>query len=159
VTNFTKWLFEAENLIVLSFRHPPASLPPMDAILPVLLFVAIAAAVSVGLVVFAEAVGPRRSGAVKEMPYESGMDPVHDTRRRFDVRFHLVAITFLVFDVELLFLYPWAVASRSAAGVDAAVADGLVSSRGLVFAAAMLFIALVIVGFAYDWRKGVFRWR
>ena len=48
------------------------------------------------------------------MPYESGMDPVHDTRRRFDVRFHLVAITFLVFDVELLFLYPWAVASRSA---------------------------------------------
>ena len=59
------------------------------------------------------------------MPYESGMDPVHDTRRRFDVRFHLVAITFLVFDVELLFLYPWAEASRSPAGVDAAVADGL----------------------------------
>ena len=82
----------------------------MDAILPVLLFVAIAAAVSVGLVVAAQLIGPRRSGAVKEMPYESGMDPVHDTRRRFDVRFHLVAITFLVFDVELLFLYPWAVA-------------------------------------------------
>jgi NADH:ubiquinone oxidoreductase subunit 3 (subunit A) len=51
------------------------------------------------------------------------------------------------------------VASRSPAGVDAAVADGLVSSRGLVFAGAMLFTALVIVGFAYDWRKGVFRWR
>ena len=66
---------------------------------------------------------------------------------------------FLVFDVELLFLYPWAVASRSDAGIDAAVHDGLVSSRGLVFAGAMLFIALVIVGFAYDWRKGVFRWR
>jgi len=129
----------------------------MDAILPVLLFVAIAAAVSVGLVVFAELIGPSRRG--KEMPYESGMDPVHDTRRRFDVRFHLVAITFLVFDVELLFLYPWAVASRSPAGVDAAVAGGLVSSRGLVFAGAMLFTALVIVGFAYDWRKGVFRWR
>ena len=133
--------------------------PAMDAILPVLLFVAIAAAVSVGLLVFAQLVGPRRSGAVKEMPYESGMDPVHDTRRRFDVRFHLVAITFLVFDVELLFLYPWAVASRSRAGIDAAVADGLVSSRGLVFTGAMAFIALVIVGFAYDWRKGVFRWR
>ena len=96
---------------------------------------------------------------MKEMPYESGMDPVHDTRRRFDVRFHLVAITFLVFDVELLFLYPWAVASRSAAGIDTAVGDGVVSSRGLVFGGAMLFIALVIVGFAYDWRKGVFRWR
>ena len=74
----------------------------MDAILPVLLFVAIAAAVSIGLLVAAQLIGPRRSGAVKEMPYESGMDPVHDTRRRFDVRFHLVAITFLVFDVELL---------------------------------------------------------
>jgi NADH-quinone oxidoreductase subunit A len=105
-------------------------------------------------------IGPnKRTNRVKEMPYESGMDPVHDTRRRFDVRFHLVAITFLVFDVELLFLYPWAVASRSAAGVDAAVSQGLVSSRGLVFAGAMAFIALVVVGFAYDWRKGVFRWR
>ena len=132
----------------------------MEAILPVLLFVAIAAAVSVGLVVGAGLVGPgRRTSRVKEMPYESGMDPVHDTRRRFDVRFHLVAITFLVFDVELLFLYPWAVASRSAAGVDAAVAGGLVSGRGIVFAGAMAFIALVVIGFAYDWRKGVFKWR
>jgi NADH-quinone oxidoreductase subunit A len=131
----------------------------MEAILPVLLFVAIAAAVSVGLVFAAGLIGPNRASAVKEMPYESGMDPVHDTRRRFDVRFHLVAITFLVFDVELLFLYPWAVASRSPAGIDAAVSEGLVSCRGLVFAGAMLFISLVVVGFAYDWRKGVFRWR
>lgn len=131
----------------------------MTAILPVLLFVLVAAGVSVGLVTVAQAIGPRRSGAVKEMPYESGMDPVHDTRRRFDVRFHLVAITFLVFDVELLFLYPWAVASRAPAGIQAAVDSGAVSSRGLVFAAALVFIALVVVGFAYDWRKGVFRWR
>ncbi|MBU6276351.1 MAG: NADH-quinone oxidoreductase subunit A [Planctomycetes bacterium] len=131
----------------------------MDAILPVLLFVAISAAVAVGLVGAAGLVGPKRTSAVKQMPYESGMDPVHDTRRRFDVRFHLVAITFLVFDVELLFLYPWAVASRSSAGIDGAVRDGLVSGRGLVFGAAMAFIAMVIVGFAYDWRKGVFRWR
>jgi NADH-quinone oxidoreductase subunit A len=131
----------------------------MEAILPVLLFVLIAAAVSVGLVVFAELIGPKRVTAVKEMPYESGMDPIHDTKRRFDVRFHLVAITFLVFDVELLFLYPWAVASRSKAGIDAAVTEGLVSGGGLVFAGAMAFTALVVVGFAYDWRKGVFRWR
>jgi NADH-quinone oxidoreductase subunit A len=156
VTNFTK-SFPAADFCNSAASDAPAD--AMDAILPVLLFVAIAAAVSVGLVVAAQLIGPRRSGAVKEMPYESGMDPVHDTRRRFDVRFHLVAITFLVFDVELLFLYPWAVASRSAAGVDAAVAGGLVASRGLVFAGAMAFIALVIVGFAYDWRKGVFRWR
>ena len=102
----------------------------MDAILPVLLFVAIAAVVSVSLIILPLVVAPRRRGAVKEMPYESGMDPIHDTRRRFDVRFHLVAITFLVFDVELLFLYPWAVASRSAAGIDAAVADGLIAKIG-----------------------------
>jgi NADH-quinone oxidoreductase subunit A len=161
VTNFTKSVPAAENHVSARLPKPPNALPEvsMDAILPVLLFVAIAAAVSVGLLVAANLIGPRRSGAVKEMPYESGMDPVHDTRRRFDVRFHLVAITFLVFDVELLFLYPWAVASRSAAGLDAAVQGGLVSSRGLVFGGVMLFIALVIVGFAYDWRKGVFRWR
>jgi NADH-quinone oxidoreductase subunit A len=161
VTNFTKWP-PAADFSVLSVLQTPSSEPSqpvMDAILPVLLFVVIAAAVSVGLVVFAELVGPKRHGAVKEMPYESGMDPIHDTRRRFDVRFHLVAITFLVFDVELLFLYPWAVASRSAAGIDAAVADGFVSGRGLVFMAAMVFTSLVIVGFAYDWKKGVFRWR
>lgn len=131
----------------------------MNPILPVILFVAIAAAVSVGLVVVAGLVGPKRSTPVKAMPYESGMDPVHDTRRRFDVRFHLVAITFLVFDVELLFLYPWAVASRSPAGIDAAVAEGSVGGRGLVFAGAMVFLALMVAGFAYDWKKGVFRWR
>jgi NADH-quinone oxidoreductase subunit A len=131
----------------------------METILPVLLFVVIAAAVSASLLVLPLVVAPRRKSAVKEMPYESGMDPVHDTRRRFDVRFHLVAVTFLVFDVELLFLYPWAVASRSPAGIDAAVAEGVISGRGLAFGGGLVFILLMVVGFAYDWRKGVFRWR
>ena len=94
------------------------------------------------------------------MPYESGMDPIHDTHRRFDVRFYLVAIMFLVFDVELLFLYPWAVASRAKSlGMDAAVAENLVESRNLVFAEVMVFIGLLTLGFVYAWRKGVFRWR
>ena len=99
------------------------------------------------------------------MPYESGMDPIHDTRRRFDIRFHLVAIAFLVFDVELLFIYPWAVASRGKVGngdlsaVDAAINSGWVECRDLVFAGVMLFVALLALGFAYDWRKGVFKWR
>jgi NADH-quinone oxidoreductase subunit A len=140
--------------------------------LPVLLFVAFAAALSIALALAGRIVGPHRDSAVKRMPYESGMDPVHDSRRRFDVRFHLVAIAFLVFDVELLFLYPWAVASRPGAaetaaadgtalpaGIDAAVKHHLVSSRGLVFGEAMVFIALLALGFAYAWRKGVFRWR
>jgi NADH-quinone oxidoreductase subunit A len=130
-----------------------------DAAIPILLFVVCSAGLAAGLLVVGTLIGPRRAGRVKEMPYESGMDPIHDTRRRFDVRFHLVAIAFLVFDVELLFLYPWAVASRNPEGVDAAVREGLVSGRGLVFAEAMVFILLLAAGFAYAWRKGVFRWR
>src|ERR1700727_3644078 len=115
--------------------------------LPVLLFVLLAGGLSIVLVIAGRVIGPHRDSAVKRMPYESGMDPIHDARRRFDVRFHLVAIAFLVFDVELLFLYPWAVASRNPEGIDVAVASGLVTSRGLVFGEVMTFIALLGLGF------------
>lgn len=118
----------------------------------VLLFIAAAAALSIGLVWLGGRFGPHREGAVKEMPYESGMNPVHDARRRFDVRFHLVAIAFLVFDVELLFLYPWAVANKASPAVRQ-------FSPGLVFAEVMVFVTILTVGFVYAWRKGVFRWR
>jgi NADH-quinone oxidoreductase subunit A len=165
------------------------------AFLPVFLFVACAIGLAVGLLLIASFFNPGRPGRVKQMPYESGMDPIHDTRRRFDVRFHLLAIAFLVFDVELLFLYPWAVASRPAEqqeirdwglgirkqemaqstkippppipnpqssipprNIDAAVAGGLVENRHLVFAGAMTFLALLTLGYVYDWRKGVFQW-
>src|SRR5208282_6849145 len=80
---------------------------------PVLLMFACAAGLSVALFAIAALLNPRQYvGPVQKMPYESGMDPIHDTRRRFDVRFHLIAIAFLVFDVEVLFLYPWAVAAK-----------------------------------------------
>jgi NADH-quinone oxidoreductase subunit A len=82
--------------------------------LPIFLFVACVVALAVGLILVAGLFNPDRPNRVTRMPYESGMDPVHDTRRRFDVRFHLLAIAFLLFDVELLFLYPWAVAARPA---------------------------------------------
>lgn len=129
------------------------------AALPILLFVLAGTLLAVAMLVAAKVMGPKRDSSVKQMPYESGMDPIHDARRRFDVRFHLVAIAFLVFDVELLFLYPWAVATRNPAGLDAAVAEGLVVSRGLVFTEVMVFIALLAAGFVYAWRKGVFQWR
>jgi NADH-quinone oxidoreductase subunit A len=134
----------------------------MDSILlPILIFAAIAAAVPVGMLAVPILLAPRRSGVVKAMPYESGMDPIHDAHRRFDVRFHLVAIAFLIFDVELLFLYPWAVASRDPLGIDAAVAatGSAGYSRGLVFGEAMVFIGLLALGLVYAWKKGVFRWR
>ena len=127
--------------------------------LPILLFIACTGALGAGLLTAAGLIGPSKNTAVKEMPYESGMDPIHDARRRFDVRFHLVAIAFLVFDVELLFLYPWAVASRNPLGINDAVSQHLVSGRGLVFGEVLVFIALLGVGFVYAWRKGVFRWR
>src|SRR6186997_3408668 len=134
------------------------------AALPILLFAIASTGLAVGLLVVGKLLGPYRASKVKAMPYESGMDPIHDTRRRFDVRFHLVAIAFLVFDVELLFLYPWAVAVRNPAGIAGVVpgegvVEPLVVSRGLVFGEAMIFIALLGVGFVYAWRKGVFRWR
>jgi NADH-quinone oxidoreductase subunit A len=129
------------------------------ALIPVLLFLVCSTALGLGLLFASRVVGPKRNTAVKEMPYESGMDPIHDTRRRFDIRFHLVAITFLLFDVELLFLYPWAVASRNEAGLDRAVAAGLVRDRGLVFGEVLIFIVLLALGYVYARRKGVFRWR
>jgi NADH-quinone oxidoreductase subunit A len=93
------------------------------------------------------------------------MDPIHDARRRFDVRFHLVAIAFLIFDVELLFLYPWAVASRSPEGIDRAIQEAarvagpeIALSRGLVFGEVLVFVGLLAAGLVYVWRKGVLRW-
>jgi NADH-quinone oxidoreductase subunit A len=121
-------------------------------LLYVLLFLAAATVLSVGLLLVGGLLGPRRQGRVKEMPYESGMDPIHDARRRFDVRFHLVAIAFLVFDVELLFLYPWAVANKAPPSVRQ-------FSTGFVFVEVMFFVTLLTAGFVYAWRKGVFRWR
>jgi NADH-quinone oxidoreductase subunit A len=128
-------------------------------VLPIFLFAVCATAMAVGLLGVSSLIGPHKSGRVKEMPYESGMDPIHDARRRFDVRFYLVAIAFLVFDVELLFLYPWAVASRNAEGIDRAVTNGWVAGRELVFVQVVSFVLLLAVGFVYAWRKGVFRWR
>ena len=135
-----------------------------NVILPLFLLVLAATLLSAGLVTVGRLVGPRREGAVKRMPYESGMDPIHDARRRFDVRFYLVAVAFLVFDVELLFLYPWAVAAKHSdpaapRGIDWAVSNHLVEGRGVVFGEIMVFIALLALGLVYAWRKGVFRWR
>jgi NADH-quinone oxidoreductase subunit A len=154
----------------------------MDAaILPLLLFALFAFGLAAAMLVAARVLGPSKLGTAKQMPYESGMDPIHDTRRRFDVRFHLVAIAFLVFDVELLFLYPWAVASRDEAGIPAvleahateeaisigatgetlehSIQQTVIDGRLLIFAEVMLFIGLLTVSFVYAWRKGVFRWR
>ncbi len=131
-------------------------------LVPVLLLVGCALLLGIGMLAVGFVVGPRRSNAVKRMPYESGMDPQHSARRRFDFRFHAVAVAFLVFDVELLFLYPWAVANKDPEGLERTMSAGAANlglSRGLVFTEVMVFVALLAVGLAYAWRRGVFRWR
>jgi len=95
-------------------------------------------------------IGPMRSGDVKGLTYESGMNPIGSARRRFNVRFYIVAMTFLVLDVEIVFLIPWA-----------AVFPSLSPDSGLsgMFLARMLFFILTtIIAFVYAWRKGVFRY-
>lgn len=95
---------------------------------------------------------PRKRTRVKQMPYESGMDPVGSARMQFDVKFYLIAILFLVFDVELLFLYPWAVIAVGESAWKAAF--GFV-----VFLEILVFLATLAIGYVYAWRKGVFQWR
>src|SRR5262245_17521512 len=81
---------------------------------PIFLLILLAVfGIAAGMILLSHFLGPRRDTAGKQMPYDSGMDPVGDARQRFDVRYYLVAIMFLLFDVELLYLYPWAVAQWS----------------------------------------------
>ncbi|MGQ0634731.1 MAG: NADH-quinone oxidoreductase subunit A [Planctomycetaceae bacterium] len=117
--------------------------------LPLFLFAAIATFMALSILIVAQVVGPSRKSAIKEMPYESGMDPVHSARQRFNIGFYLLAIEFLVFDVELLFLYPWAVAAHE---------RGAFGEGHAVFFAVMGFLAVLLAGFVYTWKKGVFKW-
>lgn len=120
---------------------------------PIFLYLGAILLFAVGSLVMAHLIGPRKPTPVKDMPYESGMDPFGDARQHFDVKFYLVAILFLVFDVELLFLYPWAVvAYRQPPEIPVAL-------RRVVFVEVLLFLATLAVGYAYAWRRGVFRWR
>jgi NADH-quinone oxidoreductase subunit A len=133
----------------------------MDANYPLLIYAAVLVGFVATNLVLAHVAGPRKKTTVKEMPYESGMDPVGDARQPFDVKFYLVAILFLVFDVELLFLYPWAVGAYvNPADADWSTNPGIpVELRSAVFAVMLVFIATLVIAYVYAWRKGVFRWR
>ena len=133
----------------------------MHPLAPVLILAAIAVLVVAGMLAAPWLLSPRHKTPVKQMPYESGMDPVGDARGRFDVQFYLVAIVFLLFDVELLFLYPWAVAAwhEPPVGLASAVQPGGEPvSLTAVFIEVLIFIVLLGLAYVYAWRKGVFRW-
>jgi NADH:ubiquinone oxidoreductase subunit 3 (subunit A) len=122
---------------------------------PIFIFLAVIIAFCIAAMLAAHLVGPRKHTPVKDMTYESGMDPIGDARQRFDVKFYLIAILFLVFDVELLFLYPWAASYQSTG--DGTVLPGNI--QGVVFWEVLAFLVTVVVAYVYAWRRGVFRWR
>ena len=135
----------------------PSILAPMDSFdfanyLPIFIYLAVILGMVASMLILAHTIGPRRNTAVKQMPYESGMDPIGDARQRFDVKFYLIAILFLVFDVELLFLYPWATVAYEDGGLP-----GLI--RGPVFVTMLVFVGSLAVAYIYAWRRGVFKWR
>jgi NADH-quinone oxidoreductase subunit A len=122
---------------------------------PIFLYLFFVILFAVGSIVGSQLVGPKKRTAVKMMPYESGMDPIGDAHQQFDIKFYLIAILFLVFDVELLFLYPWAVIAYRE-GVDAAWRSAFGPA---VFIEVLVFLASLAVAYVYAWRKGVFQWR
>jgi NADH:ubiquinone oxidoreductase subunit 3 (subunit A) len=122
---------------------------------PIFLYLLFIILFAVGSIVGSQLVGPKKRTPVKMMPYESGMDPIGDAHQQFDVKFYLIAILFLVFDVELLFLYPWAVIAYRD-GVDAIWRSAFGTA---VFIEVLVFLASLAVAYVYAWRKGVFQWR
>ena len=101
-------------------------------------------------VVASSLLGPKVENAVKGLAYESGMDAIGTTKKRFNVRFYVMAMTFLVFDVEIVFLYPWAV---TFAQLEPRSAEAM-----LFFARIAFFVGTSVIAYIYAWRKGVFRW-
>ena len=133
----------------------------MAAYYPLLIFFAAVVALAAGMLgsthlgyVF-KFIKPQKPTPVKQMAYESGMDTIGSARMQFDMKFYLIAILFLVFDVELLFLYPWAVTAYS--GGPGSWWQATFGS--IVFAEILVFMATLVIAYVYAWKKGVFEWR
>ncbi|MBU3649844.1 MAG: NADH-quinone oxidoreductase subunit A [Limnohabitans sp.] len=116
----------------------------LDSYLPVLLFILIGLVVGVAPQVLGYLLGPKRPDEAKNSPYECGFEAFEDARMKFDVRYYLIAILFILFDLEIAFLFPWAVALR-----DIGI---------LGFIDMMIFLAILIAGFVYMWIKGALDW-
>ena len=111
---------------------------------PILLFILIGIAVGVVPVALGWLIGPNRPDSEKLSPYECGFEAFEDARMRFDVRYYLVAILFILFDLEIAFLFPWAI---------------VLDEIGLFgFVSMMIFLAILVVGFIYEWKKGALEW-
>jgi NADH-quinone oxidoreductase subunit A len=122
---------------------------PRNAWAPVVLLLVIGIGFAVGNVVLSSIIGPSRTGPGKETTYESGMVPIGDTHRRFNVRFYIVAMIFLVIDVDIIFMYPWATIFSS--HVNSPIG-------GMLLVEMFIFVGLLVLAYVYAWGKGVFRW-
>ena len=122
--------------------------------------IALVTLVTVAMLILAHTIGPKRHGPVKDTPYESGMPPVSDTKRRFNVRFSVIAVLFLLFDVEVVFLWPWAQVFHAASAEDVTIPleGGAEAGAGFLLAGMAIFFALLVFGLLYEWKRGAFRW-
>jgi NADH-quinone oxidoreductase subunit A len=112
--------------------------------LPILIFIAVGAIISAGLLVVPYLIAPKRPDAEKLSAYECGFNAFGDARMKFDVRYYLVSILFIIFDLEVAFLFPWAI-TLGATGVFA-------------FWSMMVFLGVLTIGFIYEWKKGALEW-
>jgi NADH-quinone oxidoreductase subunit A len=111
---------------------------------PVLLFICVGVAMGVAPMVLGRVLGPHRPDTAKLSPYECGFEAFEDARMKFDVRYYLVAILFILFDLEIAFLFPWAIVLKE------------IGTFG--FVSMMIFLAILVVGFIYEWMKGALEW-
>lgn len=115
-----------------------------ESYLPILILLGISVLNAVGMAAASHLIGARRPSAVKLTPYESGMTPLGSTRERFSVKFYMVALLFIIFELETVFLMPWATVFRSL---------GLFGFVGM-----LLFVGILLVAFVYAWKKGALQW-
>ncbi len=135
----------------MGYHRPMMTLAATDlsSYLPLAIIILMAITFAVVNIVGTTVLGPRRDGAVKGIPYESGMNPVGSARKRFNVRFYLIAMVFLVFDVEIVFLYPWAVTFPNIDFQAPGAAEWLVRI--------LFFMFTTVIAYLYGFRKGVFK--
>ncbi len=116
----------------------------LDNYIPVLIFIVVGLGLGTLMILAGSILGPHRPDSEKQSPYECGFEAFEDSRMKFDVRYYLVAILFIIFDLEIAFLFPWAV---------------VLDEIGMFgFLAMMVFLAILVVGFIYEWRKGALEW-
>lgn len=119
-----------------------------NAYVPVLMLFALVVATAIGMIVASHFLGPRRPTAEKGAPYESGMPPLGSGQERFSVKFYLVAMLFILFDIETVFLIPWGTIFLGSGGL----------SMGFLLVEMLIFIGVLLVGYVYVWKRGGFEW-